>query len=312
MMKPVFVIAGKQMREAFRNKMFVIIGLLFLGLSILSVYIGSATKRAEIRLYHEIVARLTAQGTTALPQAPEIHTLTILANLIQYVAIVGAILAVVLGYNALTEEKETGGLKLILSRPVYRDTLLTGKLMGNGGIIAALLIVVFVINLSLVAVVGGVLPTIGEVVRLATFVLLALVYMLFFLTLSTLLSVHMKSGAGVFLVSLVIWMTVTFVIPQLAETQMANSTVVNSVTGTTNQIPQDTLVSTAIDFLSPTWHLQTIGNELLEVSSGSVSLGWRVLVTDLGRTLLILLAPLVAAVAVAYVTFVRSEALDLE
>ena len=82
----------------------------FLALSALSVYIGSTTKRAEMRIYQERVAALTAQGATTLPAAPEIYTLTILSNLTEYVAIVGAILAVILGYNALIDEKESGGL----------------------------------------------------------------------------------------------------------------------------------------------------------------------------------------------------------
>ncbi len=311
-MNATLTIAAKEVRTAFRNRMFVTITLLFLALSMLSVYIGSTTKRAEIRLYHETVAMLKAQGAKVLPEAPEIHTLTILSNLTEYVAIVGAILAVVLGYNTLIEEKETGGLRLILSRPVYRDTLLTGKLLGNGAIIAVLLAAVLVANLILLVAIRGVWPTAGEVARLAAFVGIAFVYMGVFLAVSTLLSINMKSSTSVFLVSLVLWMTVSFVIPQMAETQMLNSTVVNSVSGTTSQIPQDTFVSRALDSLSPTWHLRTIGNQLLEVSPGSATLSPGALVTRSLTSLLVLLVPVIAAVAAAYATFLRSEALTLE
>jgi ABC-2 type transport system permease protein len=311
-MNTILTIARKEIRAAFRNRMFVTITILFLALSMLSVYIGSTTKRAEMRLYNETVAMLTAQGVTALPDAPEIHTLTILSNLTEYVAIVGAILAVVLGYNTLTEEKETGGLRLILSRPVYRDTLLTGKLLGNSAIIAILLVAVLFFNLILLVAIGGIWPTPGEVARLSMFVVMAFAYMVIFLAVSMLLSIHMKSSASVFLVSLVLWMAVSFVIPQMAETQMANSTVVNSVSGTTNQIPEDTAVSRTIDFLSPTWHLRAIGDQLLEVSPGSAALGAGVLTVDSLKSLLVLLAPTLAAVAAGYITFQRSEALTLE
>jgi ABC-2 type transport system permease protein len=311
-MRAVVTIAHKEIRAAFRNRMFVTIMALFLTLSALSVYIGSTTKCAEMRLYDETVTTLSSQGVTALPPVPEIHTLTILGNLTEYVVIVGAILAVVLGYNTLTDEKESGGLPLILSRPVYRDALLSGKLLGNMSIIAALLMGAFVFSLVLLVIVGGLLPTVGDVVRLLTVVVLAFFYMLIFFTFSMLLSIHMWNSASVFLVSLVLWMAVGFVIPEMAQTQMANSTVVNSVSGAANEIPQDTAVSRTIDFFSPAWHLRTIGGELLEVAPGSADLSTYAVAADSLRTLLALLAPCVALGAVAYATFLRSESLTLE
>jgi ABC-2 type transport system permease protein len=311
-MKAVVTIAHKEVRAAFRNRMFVTIMALFLALSALSVYIGSSTKRAEMRLYDETVKTLTSQGVTALPSVPEIHTLTILGNLTEYIVIVGAILAVILGYDTLTKEKGSGGLALILSRPVYRDALLSGKLLGNMSIIAALLIGAFVFSLVLLVIVGGLLPTVGDVVRLLTVVMLAFFYMLIFFTFSMLLSIHMRNSASVFLVSLVLWMTVSFVIPEMAQTQMANSAVVNSVSGVANEIPQDTAVSRTIDFFSPAWHLRTIGGELLEVAPGSADLSTCAVAADSLKTLLALLAPCVAFGAVAYATFLRSESLTLE
>lgn len=311
-MKPIAIIAQKEFRAAFRNRLFLTITLLFLGLSVLSVYIGSVTKRAEIRIYDERVAVLMAEGATSVPPAPEIHTLTILANLTEYIAIVGAILGVVLGYNALIEEQEAGTLRLILTRPVYRDRLLTGKLLGGGAVIAVLLGLAFVFNLVLLIGVGGIIPTGLEVLRLFIVVVLGLVYMILFFTVSILLSIRMKSSATVFLVALVLWMLVSFVIPQMAQTQMANSTVVNSISGMTNTIPQETAASRAINFLSPTWHLQQIGAELLEVTSGSTTLDALTLLGDSAGALLVLLIPCVVAGAAAYILFLRDETLVLE
>lgn len=310
-MQTIAIIARKEFRAALRNRLFLTITLLFLGLSILSVYIGSVTKAAEMRIYQETVAALTAKGA-ALPAMPEIHTLTILANLIEYVSIVGAILAVVLGYNALIDEKESGGLKLILSRPVFRDQLLTGKLLGGAAVIATLLGLVFLFNLVLLVAVGGILPTAGEVLQLFTFMLLAFAYMLIFLTLSLLLSINLNNSATVFLVSLVVWMIVSFVIPQMADTQMVNSSVVNSISGAVNQIPQDTTISRVINALSPTWHLNNIGGQLLESAPGSGALTAGTLLRHTLTALLVLLAPTVAFIAAGFVSFLRNEALAVE
>lgn len=306
------IIARKEFRAAFRNRLFLTITLLFLGLSILSVYIGSVTKRAEMRIYNETVASLQANGAAVLPAAPEIHTLTILANLTEYVAIVGAILAVILGYNALIEEKESGGLKLLLSRPVYRDQLLIGKLLGNTAVIATLLGLVFVFNLVLLVVIGGIWPTVGEVVRLFTFTLMALAYMLIFLSLAMLLSIRLNNAATVFLISLVVWVLLSFVVPQMADATMSNSSVVNSISGAINQIPQETAVSQAINYLSPTWHLRNIGGQLLQFAPGSGAISAGTLFSHTLATLLVLLTPTAAFIAAGFAIFQRNETLVLE
>ncbi|MCA9948071.1 MAG: ABC transporter permease [Anaerolineales bacterium] len=311
-MHPSLIIARKEFRAAFRNRLFLTITLLFLGLSILSVYIGSTTKRAEMRIYNETVTSLQAEGVAVIPPAPEIHTLTILSNLTEYVAIVGAILAVILGYNALIEEKESGGLKLILSRPVYRDQLLIGKLLGNTAVIACLLGLVFVFNLVLLVVIGGIFPTFGEVVRLFTFTIMALAYMLIFLSLAMLLSIRLNNAATVFLISLVVWVLLSFVVPQMADAMMTNSSVVNSISGVINQIPQETAVSQAINYLSPTWHLRNIGGELLQFAPGSGAISAGTLVGHTLAVLLVLLAPTALFIAAGFAVFQRNETLVLE
>jgi ABC-2 type transport system permease protein len=311
-MKTILIIARKEFRSAFRNRLFLTITALFLALSVLSVYIGSTTKRAEMRIYEERMSALTAQGATGLPPAPEIHTLTILSNLTEYVAIVGAILAVILGYNALIDEKESGGIKLILTRPVYRDKLLTGKLLGNAAVIAALLGLAGIFNLVLLVFIGGIVPSAGEVLRLVALIAIGFVYMSIFLIFATTLSISIKSSASVFLIALVFWMLASFVIPQMAQTQMANSAVINSISGTVNQIPQETTVSRAINFLSPTWHLREIGAELLQVAPGSAALDGATLLRDSLAALFVLLVPCVVAGAAGYAIFLRSETIALE
>ncbi len=311
-MNAALIIGRKEFRAAFRNRLFLTITVLFLGLSVLSVYIGSTTKKAEMRIYNETITTLQAQGISALPPAPEIHTLTILANLIEYVSMVGAILAVILGYNTLIEEKESGGLKLILSRPVYRDQLITGKLLGNAAVIATLLGLVFVFNLILLIFAGGIFPTLGEVTRLLVFVIISLCYLLIFLSLAMLLSIRMKNSATVFLIALVLWMVFSFVIPQMADTFMSNSSVINGISGAVNQIPQATALSQAVNYLSPTWHLRNIGGQLLQSAPGSGAIGTAVLIRHTLATLLVLLTPSAAFIAAGYTSILHNETLVLE
>ena len=270
-MSAVGTIARTEMRSAFRNGMLLAAALLFLGMSVLSVYIGSATKRAEMRVYDQRVAELTAQGATQFPQAPEVHTLTVLFNLVEYVAMIGVIVAIMLGYDTITRERETGALHLVLSRPVYRDRLFTGLIVGKIGVLGLIMGVAFLFNLLLVNLVGTLRPTVEEMLRLAAFSVLAWTYMGLFLVLAAVMSTGRHPPATAFLVSLVVWMLVSYVIPQLADALMTHSSVANSVTGAIQHTPQETALSRALNALSPASHFRAIGGELLESTPGSVS-----------------------------------------
>ncbi len=311
-MNSIKIIAIREFKTVFHNKIFITIALLFLAMSILSVYIGSSTKKAELKIYNETIANLTAQGSSEFPPKPEVHTLTILSNLREYISMIGAIMAIVLGFSVLTQEKESGGLKLILSRPVFRDQLLTGKLLGNSAVIGLILGLAFLFNLILLFLVGGIFPTFSEILRLIIFTLLAFFYMLIFLTFSMLLSIKMKNSSTVFLISILVWISVSFVIPQMAETMKANSTVINSISGLANQIPQDTTISRAINYLSPTWHFDNTGGQLLEVFPGSVNLGTAAIVSGSLLTLLILIFPSLIFMVIGYSIFLRNETLILK
>ena len=93
---------------------------------------------------------------------------------------------------------------------------------------------------------------------------------------------------------------------------MVNSTVINSISGATNQIPQDTVASQSLNFLSPTWHLRNIGGQLLEAAPGSVILGTGTLLRHELTTLLALLVPSIVFMAAGYTAFLRNETLSLE
>ncbi len=311
-MNTIMVIAKREFKSVFRNRLFVTIALLFLVLSILSVYIGSSTKKTEMRVYNERVAALTNQGYSDLPPKPVINTLTILFNLTEYISIVGAILAVVLGYNTLISEKESGTLKLILSRPVYRDWLITGKLLGNAAVIITLMVLVFVFNILLLILVGGILPTGIEVLRLFIFILLGFFYMLIFLSLSILLSIRLSNSSTVFMVSLVIWMLFSFVIPQMADAVKSNSTVINSISGTATMLPQDTTASRVIDALSPYYYFKIMGERLLEAGIDNTVVSISTLLLSSMKTLFILILPSAVFTITGYILFMRDETLVLE
>lgn len=266
-MNQIWTIAVKEFKTAFKDKIFIVITTLFLLLSILSVYIGSSTKNAELKAYSDIVDVLKSQGSKNFPPVPQIFPLAILQNIIKYVSIVGAVLAIFLGFDTFSGEKENGTLKLILSRPVFRDQLLTGKLLGGGMVIGLLLTITLIFNTLLFTIVSGLIPNVGEVSRLTVFMVLAFCYMMSFYIATVFTSIKANDPSFGFLIMLIVWVSISFVLPQLAESQKSFAYALNSTAQTVTQAPTDTAVSKTIEIFSPTVHFQNLGGDLLQTVS---------------------------------------------
>jgi len=119
-MNSILVLAKKEFRTAYEDKVFLVIVILFLIMSVTSVCIGSTTKNAEMKAYQEIVSVIKSEGGT-LPTAPEIYPLAILRNIIEYITMIGEVLAIFLGFDAFSGERENGTLRLLLNKPLSRD-----------------------------------------------------------------------------------------------------------------------------------------------------------------------------------------------
>jgi ABC-2 type transport system permease protein len=271
------------------------------------VYIGASTKSAELKAYSDIIELLKSQGSKSFPPAPQIFTLAILQNIIKYVSIVGAVLAVFLGFDTFSGEKENGTMKLLLSRPLYRDQLISGKLMGGALVIGLLLFVTLIFNTILLAVVSRIIPDIGEISKLVVFMILAFCYMMSFYTATMFVSIKTTDRTFGFLVMLIIWVGISFVIPQLAESQKSFAYTLNSTSQTITQVPSDTTVSKAIEIFSPTVHFQNIGGDLLQTASETATLNVFDLLQKRFLTLVYMLVPGILMLFASYRTFLRKE-----
>jgi ABC-2 type transport system permease protein len=306
-MDKIMIIAGKEFREAWKNKVFIIISALFLVFSILSVYIGSSTKHAEMQAYLQTIELLKSQGTTVFPAKPVIFPMAILQNNIVYVTMVGALMAIFLGFDAMTKEKEFGNLKLLLSRPVFRDQLLTGKILGGGYVLGALQLCILVFEIILLALVGKFAPGISEILRLVIFTLVSFIYLMLFYMVSLLGSILMETGETVFLAGVTFWIAVSFVIPQLAATQRLFAYNTNLTAQSIVQVPQDTVTSQIIEIFSPTVHFEHIGKNLLQVMPETAQTAISSVLNGLMSDMALLLIPLIIVLCCSYWSMLRCE-----
>lgn len=308
-MKQVNSVALKEFRSAFRDRVFLVISLLFMFLSVVSVYIGSSTKSAEMKAYQDIVTLLKSQNASSFPLAPVIYPLSILSNLSDYVNIIGAVLAIFLGFDAISGERRNGTLRLILTRPLYRDQLVTGKLLGGAFVITTLLCVTLIFNTILFSLVTGMIPGLGELSRLAFFIIIAFIYMMTFYTATLFVSIKTGEQSLGFLLMMTFWVLVTFVIPQFAESQRNYAYVLSAASQTATQVPTDTVVSRTIDIFSPSVQFKIIGNNLLQCFAGTAESNVFKVLAGQALSLFYITAPGVVFLFASYKAIQREDAI---
>lgn len=306
-MSGILTLARKEVKTAFRDSIFLIIIGLFVLLSVISVYIGSSTKNAELQAYQDILQLLKSQGATSLPSPPAIYPLSVLSNIVSYVSMIGAVVAIFLGFESFSGERNNGTLKLIAARPVYRDQIVTGKLLGGGMVIGVLLGIILIFNLVLFVFVSGLTPGINEIIRLLSFFLLAFVYMMVFYTATLYVSLRTNDSAFGFMLMMIIWLTISFVLPQLAESQRSFAYALNATAQTVTQVPSDTVASKMIELFSPAAQFQNIGKDLLQMIPETSNIGiGEVLLKQIGAIFEILI-PGLAVLLLSYKAAQKEE-----
>jgi ABC-type transport system involved in multi-copper enzyme maturation permease subunit len=133
------------------------------------------------------------------------------------IKIIFSLYVILLGFEAVSGEKERGTLRLVLSNPVGRVKLLTAKylaIISSAAIplLAGLLISLIVIGVFLPAVLGP-----QNLARIVFFFILALAYLSLFAFLSLLFSALIPRSSLVLLVLLAFWIFFAFFIPDTSS-----------------------------------------------------------------------------------------------
>lgn len=212
------VIAAKEIRDALRSNIFLIVLSLIGGLVIVSILMSTLVFRGQVDQYAQALESLAAIGKTPRGPAPELFPLTLLRGVVDYVEIIGALLGILLGYLSVAKEKNTRTFALILVRPVTKSQVVRGKLLGNALLIAGLMLAVGLVVWASLYFIGGVALSGTELLRLLLFVLLASAYLMVFFTLSFFLSLQRNDIVGGLVIGLLIWLAFVLILPQIGDT----------------------------------------------------------------------------------------------
>lgn len=126
-----------------------------------------------------------------------------------FISFLGPLLGIALGFDAVNAEQNSGTLTRLLAQPVYRDNLLLAKFAG-----ALIVVSVFFVSLCLLMIGGGLVITGApmdpvEFFRILGFIVLSILYVGFWLSLSICLSVVFKHAATSALTAIGIWLFFT-------------------------------------------------------------------------------------------------------
>jgi ABC-2 type transport system permease protein len=199
---PFAVMVRKEVADHIRSWRFIVmlilIILVFLGTLYISLsHIKEAVANVQDSDRNFVYLKLLTISDGTLPT---FHT---------FISFLGPLLGIALGFDAINTEQNNGTLIRLLAQPVYRDNLLLAKFCG-----ALMITGVLFLSLSLLMMGGGMLLT-GvplepeEVLRILAFVVLNILYVGLWLSLSICLSVRFRNVATSALVAIGIWLFFT-------------------------------------------------------------------------------------------------------
>ncbi|AKB34272.1 hypothetical protein MSSIH_3582 [Methanosarcina siciliae HI350] len=211
------VIAKKEFFDSLKSKTFLIIFGIFLVLMLVSSITGINNYDKQLDRYQKLQA--DTQGLeendvfTYFPE-PKL-TAVVFREMVSNIGIIGAIMAIILGYNTVSGEKERGNLKLLLSYPLYREDVINGKFLGKIGVLVLTLAITSILLIAC-ALIMGVALTGSDFVAVILFMIISMLYLITFLGISIFFSTVSENGTNSILYSFMFWVLSTMIITSFA------------------------------------------------------------------------------------------------
>ena len=217
-MTSALVIARKELLDLRRNRfLLAILGFILVAV-VISVVVSATQFGAKLDAYNVYVDALRAAGNTTNPAAPQLFPLQLMRGSIEYLEILGALFAIVMGYGMIAKEKQRATLQLIYSRPIGRFSLPAGKLLALAVAWLIAVAVIFGAVTATVAIVGHAQFAFIDAQRLFIAAVTAWGYLLLWSALALGLASTTKRLSTALIIALVLWLTVVLILPQIGDT----------------------------------------------------------------------------------------------
>ena len=213
-MAGIFVVAKKEFLDHVMGKKFMVILAILMIISLLAMHQGVESYNKQLDSYKERTAEIEEHPEVmpprGMPEKPSI--LSVFHVMSTLFGFLGAILAIAIGFNLISGEKESGSLKSLLSHPVFRDTIINGKALGGMGALGFAMLVMTLLSIGILMMLG-IMPTGDEFVRILVFMGFTLLFMFSFFAIALMCSTIAKNSTRAITYTLVIFVVISFVMP---------------------------------------------------------------------------------------------------
>jgi len=243
-----------------------------------------------------------------------------LPSFLYFITFLAPLLGIILGFDAINGERQRGTLSLLVSQPIYRDSVINGKFL-------AALATAGVMTAAILALIGGVsigrlgiVPNTAEIARSAVFFLASMLYISFWLSLAILFSILFDKTSTSALAALGVWIVLGFFIHMIAGI-IADQIVPLGADSTPQELIRHEELRIAIMRFSPAYLLQEVSLAMLNPAvrilgaltpdrlqgfiPSPLSLGQSLMV--IWPQLTVLAALSIVCFGVSYVAFMRRE-----
>ncbi len=210
--------ASQQIQSLRRQRIFVALLIALLAMTAVAGVLGWSSHNTITRVYDEAVRLLAADGKPAPPNPFLLKpSLSLLSNMVVYIPLLGALLALVLGHLSLADDEADGVGRLIFSRPVSRTHYVAGKLFAVASVLAAALAGSLLVGIGSLLVVNRAVPAITDLGRLVVFYGLSWLYLMVFALVGMIAVLMTRRTSLALLSAMGVWLVITFAVPQFTS-----------------------------------------------------------------------------------------------
>lgn len=196
-MNGVIAVARKEIADHFRGLRFNILLALVAVVGLVALYVAGQTIRDN-------ASRATDAGSVFL-----LLFTTSSGSLVpftSFLSFLGPLVGLALGFDAICGERSRGTLARLVAQPIHRDSIINGKFVAGLSTIAVLFVAVVAFIGGVGLLFTGVPPSSDELLRLASFVVVTILYVGFWLALGVLFSVVFRNAATSALAGVALWL----------------------------------------------------------------------------------------------------------
>jgi len=210
-------VASHQVLSLRRQRVFLAMLATLLTMTALAGVLGWSSHQTIVRVYDEAVKLLASTGKPAPPNPFLLKpTLSLLSNMVVYIPLIGALLALIVGHLSIVDDETNGTGRLVFSRQVSRTSYVLGKIVSAAIVVAVVLTASLGVSVAALLVVNRAIAG-ADLGRLVMFYGLSWLYLMVFALIGMVTVLMTRRRSIALLSAMGAWLVITFVIPQFTS-----------------------------------------------------------------------------------------------